>query len=396
MKSGTQETGAGKNPNLSELRRRLDRDPGSRLFALVVEELRKNGELAEAIRVARDGLAQHPDYTSARISLGQALLESGDAVSAKDEFETVLRRAPDNFVANRLLGECLAAPSAAASPGPSDRAHEAVPGPSVEDSRRPAELQYIDFAEERLVTAAKVAPMLESLREWDSVVGEALRLLGSRVQDLRRDRKISCLAVTSALPRDGKSSVALGLAGALAREEGQRVLLVEADLRRPSLTRTLDLPPAPGLSEWLKGDLENVPLRVLQPGGFSLLTAGETGLERPELLKSPRMDALLRTARNLFNFVILDVVPVLPVTDTLLIQDLVDGFLVVARSRRTLRAAIHEALSQLRPDKIVGVVLNDQHEYRDTYRAYAYDRYGMTDRPRYRRLWGSSGRKRRS
>ena len=92
-----------------ELRRRLDREPGSRLFAQLAEELRKAGEHSEAIAVARAGLVQHPGYTSARLTLARALFESQQHAGARGELETVLRGAPDNILASRLLGDCLTA-----------------------------------------------------------------------------------------------------------------------------------------------------------------------------------------------------------------------------------------------------------------------------------------------
>jgi len=95
------------NTRIEELRKRLDKEPGSRLFAQLAEELRKGGELEEAIRVARSGLESHPSYTSARMTLGRALLDTGDLAHARLEFETVLRAAPDNILAGRFLGECL-------------------------------------------------------------------------------------------------------------------------------------------------------------------------------------------------------------------------------------------------------------------------------------------------
>jgi tetratricopeptide (TPR) repeat protein len=92
---------------IDELRRRLERDPGSRLFAQLAEEYRKAGNHAEAIRVARSGLEHHPSYPSARLTLGRALLESGDPGGARSELETVLREAPDNILASRFLGQAL-------------------------------------------------------------------------------------------------------------------------------------------------------------------------------------------------------------------------------------------------------------------------------------------------
>ena len=89
------------NPRVEELRRRLDKEPGSRLFAQLAEELRKEGELGEAIRVSRTGLSLHPNYPSARMTLGRALLDSGDLPAARAEFEAVLRGAPDNIQIGR-------------------------------------------------------------------------------------------------------------------------------------------------------------------------------------------------------------------------------------------------------------------------------------------------------
>src|SRR6266536_2857082 len=79
------------------------------MFAQLAEELRKEGELAEAIRVSRTGLSVHPNYPSARMTLGRALLDSGDLPAARAEFEAVLRGAPDNILASRFLAECLEA-----------------------------------------------------------------------------------------------------------------------------------------------------------------------------------------------------------------------------------------------------------------------------------------------
>jgi succinoglycan biosynthesis transport protein ExoP len=231
--------------------------------------------------------------------------------------------------------------------------------------------------DEGTITLRKAIPVVESLEDHNSVVGEELRFFAANLVETCRRHQVSCLALTSALPGEGKSTLSVGLASALSREPGRRILLIEADLRRPSLTKTLGLPPAHGLSEWLNGTLDYLPVRAVEPGGFFLVAAGQTGLKRPELLGSPRMDAVLRTGRRLFDLVLLDAVPVLPVADTVLMQDLVDGFQLVVRSRRTPREAIHDTLAKLRSDKVLGVVFNGHREYRASYRDYGYRRYGM-------------------
>ena len=90
-----------------ELRKRLEKDPGSRLFAQLAEELRKAGNLDEAIAVCRSGLEKHPSYPSAHMTLGRALFDRGDLSGARTELESVLKGAADNILASRLLGECL-------------------------------------------------------------------------------------------------------------------------------------------------------------------------------------------------------------------------------------------------------------------------------------------------
>jgi cytochrome c-type biogenesis protein CcmH/NrfG len=95
------------NTRIDELAKRLEKEPGSRLFAQLAEELRKEGELAQAISVCREGLAKHPNYPSARMTLGRALLDTGEFAGARAEFEAVWKAAPDNILASRLLAEAL-------------------------------------------------------------------------------------------------------------------------------------------------------------------------------------------------------------------------------------------------------------------------------------------------
>ena len=94
---------------IDELRKRLEKEPGSRLFAQLAEELRKDGQLEEAISVCRAGLQKNPNYPSARITLARALIDSGDLAAARAELEGVLQAAPDNILARKLFEECLAA-----------------------------------------------------------------------------------------------------------------------------------------------------------------------------------------------------------------------------------------------------------------------------------------------
>ena len=93
------------SPRVEELRRRVQKDPGSIAFAQLAEEHRRIGNFDEAIRVARSGLAEHPSYLSARVTLGRALMELEQYGDAQRELEQVLRLAPDNLAAIRALAE---------------------------------------------------------------------------------------------------------------------------------------------------------------------------------------------------------------------------------------------------------------------------------------------------
>jgi tetratricopeptide (TPR) repeat protein len=93
------------NPRIEELRRRIQKDPASIAFAQLAEEHRRAGQFEDAVRVCRDGLAQHPAYLSARITLGRAWLEMGRYDEAVGEFEYVLNAAPDNLSAIRELAD---------------------------------------------------------------------------------------------------------------------------------------------------------------------------------------------------------------------------------------------------------------------------------------------------
>jgi tetratricopeptide (TPR) repeat protein len=96
------------NARTGELRRKLEKDPGSRLFAQLAEELRKDGKHDEAISVARKGLEKNPNYPSARLTLARALLDSGRPAEARPELESIVKASPDNIMASRLLGDALA------------------------------------------------------------------------------------------------------------------------------------------------------------------------------------------------------------------------------------------------------------------------------------------------
>jgi Mrp family chromosome partitioning ATPase len=207
----------------------------------------------------------------------------------------------------------------------------------------------------------------------EPVVAEEFRLLRAKVRALDAERRLRVFGIVSAAMGEGKSTIALGLARAFAQEPDTRVLLVEADLRRPTLENYLGLAKVPGLGEWLETGVGPIGLRRVGSGGFYLLSGGlPTHQRQPELLGSERMVSVLESARRSFDFVVVDCPPLLPVADAVLLQDVVDGFLLLVRERFTPWTTISRALTRLKPDRIRGVMLNDHQEIVPRDSSYGY------------------------
>jgi Mrp family chromosome partitioning ATPase len=219
------------------------------------------------------------------------------------------------------------------------------------------------FSDGAPVTAEIVEPKLASLLEPGARAFEPFRVLRTKVRTLGAERSFRCFGLVSATAQEGTSAVAVGLASALAQERELRVLLLEARLRAPALERSLGLAPAPGLSEWLAGSGSGpVPLRRVEPWGFHLLAGGAPASHPAELLASESMGRLLAAARSRFNFVLLDCPPLETAADCVVLQDVLDGLVLVVRARHASRHAIGQALSHLKPGAVRGVVFNDRTE----------------------------------
>jgi Mrp family chromosome partitioning ATPase len=208
--------------------------------------------------------------------------------------------------------------------------------------------------------AAPTGPALQrALLGGGHYLAEEFRFLASKVTGMVPGR-VAAIGIVSTAPEEGKTTVAIGLAAALARSLSQRVLLLEADLRQPSIERYLGLPRAAGVSEWLAGQTTEVPVRTIAPPCVSIVAAGREPLTRPERLGSTDMAALIGACRRAFGCVLVDCPPLDPVADAVALQDLVDGFLLVIRARRSPLEAVERAVSRLKPNRIHGIVFNDQ------------------------------------
>jgi succinoglycan biosynthesis transport protein ExoP len=191
---------------------------------------------------------------------------------------------------------------------------------------------------------------------------ESIRSLRFTLQRAAALHDVRTVLVTSALPGEGKSTVIVNLARASA-SEGVRTLLIDADIRDPSIAATMDLPENYGLEDYLSGrrKLTTAIPRDHQTELFAISSKQHVGGSQAlKLLSSPQMTNLLHDARNIFDLVLIDAPPLLPVADARLLADLVDGVMLVVAAGRTgheaLSAALHETPAL--EDKLIGAVMN--------------------------------------
>ncbi len=194
----------------------------------------------------------------------------------------------------------------------------------------------------------------------DSRVGaEEFRTLRSRLYQIREKMPLKRLLVTSALPKEGKSFVAANLAQVMVRQHGRRALVIDADLRNPGMHRHLGASQSPGLSDYLLGECDE--FTALQRGPMEnlfFLPAGRSVSSAPELLANGRLKLFLQRVEPLFDWIIMDTSPVIPVSDATLVAGSCDGILMVVRSNATPADLARRAREEF-PDKLLlGVVLN--------------------------------------
>jgi Mrp family chromosome partitioning ATPase len=225
----------------------------------------------------------------------------------------------------------------------------------------------------RLVGGAQAAMLSNRVQ-----VSEELRMLFANIRGIGEKEPFRSMGFVSAASGEGKTTLALGLASTIARERGRRVLLVEADLRRPGIERQLGLARTAGMGEWLEGGVGPLPVRKVLPAGFDVLTAGHSTTNAVDLINSQRMSYLLQAARLAYEYVLVDCPPLVPVIDSVLLQDQLDGFVFIVRACYSPRETILKAVNRLKPGRIRGMVFNYERELVGGYYTYGFRRYGET------------------
>jgi capsular exopolysaccharide synthesis family protein len=200
---------------------------------------------------------------------------------------------------------------------------------------------------------------------------EQFRSLRSRVQEFRTMNRLKSLLVSSGMPQEGKSFIAANLAIGLALHKNNKVLLVDGDMRRSTLQDYFGCSARPGLADYLAGraevidvmqrpSMDSKPSQAIAPifNNFVLIPGGSGGDKAADLAGSPRFEELLRRAESLFDWIIIDSSPVLPVSDSVSMGSACDAVLLVARSGVTTFPVAQRAKHELKASNIIGFVLN--------------------------------------
>jgi capsular exopolysaccharide synthesis family protein len=211
-------------------------------------------------------------------------------------------------------------------------------------------------------------------QEDENVPGtEEFRTLRSRLYQMREKISLKKVLVTSALPKEGKSFVAANLAQVMVKQHGRRALLIDADLRGARLHNALGTPAKPGLAEYLLGESDE--FGVMQRGAMEnlfFIPSGRMVSNPAELVANGRLKFLLNRVESLFDWIIIDSPPAVPVSDAALLANYSDGVLMVVRSNATPFDAARKAREEFYNKVIVGVVLNGTNDGDLAYSRYYY------------------------
>jgi protein-tyrosine kinase len=226
--------------------------------------------------------------------------------------------------------------------------HVAPPQDQGKDGQRVRFHGFNPAWADRLVVSAKVDPVLV----------EQYRQLAATLHHAQTVNNLKTVMVTSAEPAEGKTLTAINLALVLSESYRRRVLLIDADLRRPSMHDLSQVSNLSGLGDTLKASVDKKLTAVQLNENLTLVPAGRPDPDPMSGLTSSRMQGILREATERFDWVVLDSPPVAPIADAGLLASMVDGIVFVVRAGRTRCRAVQRAINALGRDRILGVVLN--------------------------------------
>ncbi|MCI0418811.1 MAG: CpsD/CapB family tyrosine-protein kinase [Acidobacteria bacterium] len=202
-------------------------------------------------------------------------------------------------------------------------------------------------------------PRLVALSAPKSFPSEQYRTLKTKLYQMKNGGALRTVLITSAAAADGKTLTAVNLALTISQEIEQKVLLVDCDLRRPSVHKALGFPKTDGLADFLSQEMPSskVMLTTRIPN-FWVIPAGSVPENPAELLNTQKMKDFLASVSEQFDWVIIDSPPIVPLADAELLSSLVDGTLLVVRASQTPAESVTKAVQTLKNGKVLGVVFN--------------------------------------
>lgn len=330
--------------------------------------LAEYGRLQPEVELSRESLKQ---LLKAQQDIGLEIARGGFDWQVVEEPQLGAKTGPDlrrNVLLGAVAGLFLGGIAAFAREAMDDAVH------SSDDLKKQVPVPLLGMVPELAIESMDEQPLLNlpfgnsqalvpatnQVLQWRPF-RESLDLLYQNVQLLGANNPLKSLVVTSALSGEGKSTLILGLAMSAARLH-QRVLLIDADLRRPSLHKLLNLPNDRGLSTLLASDApiphqleaQNSNLR----SNISVLTAGPTPTDPAKLLSSQRMRDVLATFEQTYDLVLLDTPPVLGMVDSMLVGACCNGVMMIGRIDRITRSDLTQAITALNKLNVIGIVAN--------------------------------------
>jgi capsular exopolysaccharide synthesis family protein len=223
----------------------------------------------------------------------------------------------------------------------------------------------------------RMDPHLVSLLGTMAPEAEQYRRICCLIEGLHRNANLSVLAVTSPTVGDGKTTTSINLAGTLAQTPEAKVLLIDLDLRRPSVAHALGLSAhdSPGLVDTLLQGHTSVSevLRYYPQFNLTVLPAGKVSEVPHQVLKSPRLEEVFAEMRQQYDYIIVDTPPLLPFPDCQLITRWLDGFVMIIAAHRTPREMVEAAIPLVESEKMVGLIFTGNDHSMPDYSSYYRD-----------------------
>lgn len=220
----------------------------------------------------------------------------------------------------------------------------------------------------------RVEPRLVSITLPSSGYCEEYRNLRTQILHRSQRKKLQSIVVASINPGEGKTITAINLSWLLAQTDGVRCLIIDADLRMPSLTDYLGIETEQGLSDVLSGtaSVEDTIIKI-EPAGLYVLPGGEARGDVAELISGPKFKEILRKGREMFDLVIIDAPPLGVFTDANILINHADGAMLVIRAGHTRYSTIDRILESVSRERMLGVVLNHSEDtLKESHYGYGY------------------------